>query len=379
MRVRLLGERDADSIAEFIRTAEWDPSATTEAARQMIRDAAEKNPFEPGVAPPRVGVFVGQRLVAYLTSIPASFWNGSQQVPGHWLKGFWVLPDYRNGPIGFLLLKEMLRNVGLAASMPAALVPRQLSVALGMRDLGAVSNYIQPLRMSRILAKLDLSLAALNGLPAAVTAALRAVKLTPIRQSIGALVNSYIAAASCSSALVGRRLRSEWSKSLPEHTVLDDLWSRARGAGTCGGTRSGAYLRWRYPADAASQYSFATVWQDRRLAALVTLAAPQRLDDSRLQGLAIGSVVDLVFDPNIPHALAKALARARRWGRAQGYDALLFTASHHSLRGALRGAGYFRTPGNIHLLVRDKGGQSGLSPDLGQWSVTRGDAWSDHL
>ena len=72
LRVRLLDENDADSIAEFIRAAEWDPAATVDDVRKMLRAAAEDNPFQPGIAPPRVGVFVGQRLAAYLTSIPTN-------------------------------------------------------------------------------------------------------------------------------------------------------------------------------------------------------------------------------------------------------------------------------------------------------------------
>jgi hypothetical protein len=113
--------------------------------------------------------------------------------------------------------------------------------------------------------------------------------------------------------------------------------------------------------------------------ALAVLAPPQRLDDSRLAGLGIGSIVDLVLDPNCRAALPRALQVARRWARTASYDALLFTASHYSLSGPMLRAGYFKTPGNIHMLVRDKGAQSGLSSDLAEWNVTRGDAWSDHL
>jgi hypothetical protein len=151
-----LGEADADSIAEFQRAAAWDPDATPERAREMLRTAAAENPFEPGTGPPTLGGFIGNRLVAYVTSIPTRFWNGSEYAAAHWLKGWWVLEEYRNSPIGFLLLKEMLKQVEVAASLPAALLPRRLSEALGMRDLGAVRDYIEPLRPARILRKLEI-------------------------------------------------------------------------------------------------------------------------------------------------------------------------------------------------------------------------------
>jgi GNAT superfamily N-acetyltransferase len=379
LRVRLLGENDADRIAEFIRAAEWDPSATVDDARKMLRTAAEANPFQPGVAPPRVGVFVGERLAAYLTSIPTSFWNGKEHMPGHWLKGFWVLPEYQNGPVGFLLLKEMLRHVGLAASLPAAPVPRKLSVALGMTDLGAVSNYIQPLRPSRILRNIDFRLAALNGLPPIVSLAVRSVKATPLRQLIGALVYCYVSLLGTASTFSALGLRGEWHKTLPDNAAVENLWERARQTGESSATRSATYLHWRYEQGANGQYSFASVRRGKEIVALAVLAPPQRLDDSRLAGLAIGSIVDLVLDPGCRPALPKVLQVARRWARAARYDALLLTASNQGISAPLLRAGYFKTPGNIHMLLRDKGGKSGLSSELAHWNVTRGDAWSDHL
>ena len=79
-------------------------------------------------------MFVGTRLVAYVTTIPTRFWNGKEFAAAHWLKGYTVLEEYRNGPIAYLLLKEMLKHVGLAASMPATLAPRRLSAALAHDD-----------------------------------------------------------------------------------------------------------------------------------------------------------------------------------------------------------------------------------------------------
>ena len=98
-----------------------------------------------------------------------------------------------------------------------------------------------------------------------------------------------------------------------------------------------------------------------------------------LFSFGIGSVVDLLLDPNCPPALPSLLGVARRWARAANYDALLLTASHLRLRAPLLRSGYVQIPGNIHLMLRDSGGKYGLSTDLNAWMVTRGDAWSDHL
>jgi hypothetical protein len=379
LKVRRLGEEDADAIAEFLRAAGWSPDATPDGARKLLRTAAAENPFEPGKGPPTVGVFVGARLVAYLGSIPTRFWNGREFAAAHWLKGFWVLEEYRNGPIGYLLLKEMLKHVGLAASMPAALVPRQLSAALGMRDLGAVRNYIEPLRPARILRKIDFERLDLEGLPAAVSIAVKLAKIPLLAYAAGALITLGLTALRLASAVAGRGLTTQLGERLPGETTLDSLWARAQRIPGCSATRSGAYLRWRYERGASGQYSFASVWRGDELVGLAVLGHPLRRDDSRIGGVGIGSVVDLVLDPDCPGALQRVLRVARSWARSADYDALLLTASHRALFGPLLRAGYVPTPGNIHVLLRDPGARYGLSTDLGAWMVTRGDAWSDHL
>ena len=375
-----MGETDADSIAEFIRAAAWDRDATAETAREMLRSAAAENPFAPGEAPPTVGVFMGTRLVGYVTTIPTRFWNGREYAAAHWLKGWWVLEEYRNSPIGFLLLKEMLKQVGLVASMPAALLPRRLSEALGMRDLGAVRDYVAPLRPGRILRKLDFErLEHLKGLPVALSLAVRVARIPPCAYAAGALVTLGLTALRLPHAFAGRGLTARLGERLPDEAALDSLWARAQRTLSSSATRSGAYLRWRYERGAHGRYRFATAWRGDDLVGLAVLAPPQRLDDLRIAGLAIGSVVDLVLDPDCPAALSRVLAVARRWGKSANYDVLLLTASRRALKGPLLRAGYIQAPGNIHLLVRDPGAAHGLSPDLGAWMVTRGDAWGDHL
>jgi hypothetical protein len=379
LRARRLGETDADAIAEFMRSAGWNANATPDGVREWLRRSAAQNPFEAGAAPPVVGVFIGPLLVACLTSIPTRFWNGKILAPAHWLKGFWVLEQHRDGLIGYMLLKEMLKHVELAASMPAALVPRRLSVALGMVDLGAVRNYIAPLRVARILRKLDPRLLELNGVPRSASIALKIAKIPPIAFAVQALTSLGLAAARLPTILAVRTLTAQPTEQLPSEKDLDSLWDRARGAGSCCPSRSGAYLRWRYQGGPNDRYSFVSCWRQAELVGLAILQHPERLDDPRLAGLLIGSVVDLVLDPRCPGALPSLLGAARHWAKSLHYDALLLTVSHLALRGPILRGGYIPMTGNIHLMLRDPGGKHGLSPNLDAWMVTRGDAWSDHL
>lgn len=380
LRVRRLGQEDAGSIAEFFRAAGWDPHATPEGAREMLRALAAENPFEPGNEPPTVGVFVGARLTGFVTTIPTRFWNGREYTAGHWLKAYTVLEEFRNGPVAYLLLKEMMKHVGLAASMPVPLGARQLSTALGMLDLGAVRDYITPLRPARILRKLDINrFQHLNALPSAISVAVKVAKIPPFAHALGAVITGCLTALRLPSIVSARQMTTQLKEQLPCEAALDNLWARARRAKGHSATRSGAYLRWRYERGAQGHYCFASAWHGEDLVGLAVLAHPKRPDDSRIAGLGIGSVVDLVLDPDYPAALAGVLGVARGWARSASYDALLLTASHGALRGPLLRAGYLPISGNIHLLLRDPRGRFGFSTDLDSWMVTRGDAWGDHV
>lgn len=379
LKARRLGATDADAIAEFMRAAGWEANATPESVRGWLRTAAAQNPFEPGADSPVVGVFIGARLVACLTSIPTRFWNGKELVAAHWLKGFWVLDEYRDGLIGYLLLKEMLKNVGVAASMPAGLAARQLSVALGMADMGSVRNYIEPLRIARILRRLDSRLLKLNGVSEAALVILKLARIPPVAYAAQTLITLFFKTLRLPGAVTARHLTTQLGDRLPSESALDSLWVRAQRAPACRATRSGAYLRWRYERSGSSRYWFASSWRATELVALAVLQHPERLDDDRLAGLGVGSVVDLVLDPDCAGALSSVLGAARRWARSANYDALLLTMSYRALRTPLLGAGYVPMPGNIHLMFRDPGGRDGLSRSLDAWILTRGDAWSDHL
>ena len=71
------------------------------------------------------------------------------------MKGFMVLPEHRNGPIGYLVLKEAVRRLGIAAVLTVADPSRRLFEAMGFRNLGMLSNQILPLRPARIAASID--------------------------------------------------------------------------------------------------------------------------------------------------------------------------------------------------------------------------------
>lgn len=345
----------------------------------MLRTAAIENPFDPGKDPPTLGAFLGDSLVGFVTTIPTQFWNGEKYTAAHWLKALCVLPEHRNGPIALLLLRGILKHVDLAASLTASPIARQLSVALGMLDLGAVRDYVEPLRPIRILRKLDLRRFEHLSLPRGASTVIKVARIAPFAYPIGALISLGFTVLRVPNVFAGRSLTTQLGTELPAATAIDNLWACANCSEICSPARSSAYLRWRYERSGEGHYCFASAWRGNDIVGLAVLAPPRRAEDSRIAGLGIGSVVDLLLDPNCPAALPSLLGVARRWARDANYDALLLTASLLRLRGPLFGSGYVQIPGNIHLMLRDSGGKHGVNTDLDAWMVTRGDAWSDHV
>ena len=56
--------------------------------------------------------------------------------PAYWLIGFMVHPEHRNGPIGFLLLKQAVRDLEITLSLTVQQTTIRLLTAVGFRELG---------------------------------------------------------------------------------------------------------------------------------------------------------------------------------------------------------------------------------------------------
>src|SRR5688572_14507449 len=109
-RVRVAEDGDAPAVAGFFREV-WDPAATADSVLRGRAESAATNPVEPGLAPPSILALQGERVIGFVGSLPARFWNGGEELPGYWIKGLMVLPEFQGGPIGFLVLREAARRI----------------------------------------------------------------------------------------------------------------------------------------------------------------------------------------------------------------------------------------------------------------------------
>lgn len=367
-------EKHAGALAEFFRQV-WDPGATAETVRRARAAAAAVNPLGAGEDVPTFAFLSEGRALGYVTTIPAPLWSGGTEHRAHWVKGLWVLPEHRNGPIGFLLLKEAVRHLGCAMAMVVAPAPRRLFGALGFRDLGALPNHLRILRPTRVLRRLELEKLGMERIPGWAPTALRLAQRSGVASAAGA--GAALALRLWSRARgrsVGFALDSPAELDAAE---VDRLWQRARDALPAVSIRDGRTLRWRYGGRAEKPYTFVAARRASELAAVAVVRHPRAEGDERLAGLRVAVLSEVIFPPGQPRAGLAAIAGAERAARDLGADALLCSASHPALAALLPRRAFLRLPGNVHFMARDDAGACALPQTLEEWWLTRGDSDAD--
>lgn len=366
----------AEALAAFFRVA-WDPGATAEKVRAAQAKLEASNPFAPGARFPRFLFLSDGDALGHIGTIPTRYWNGEVEHPAHWYKGFMVHPGHRNGPIGYLVLKEAVRHLGLSGALVVADAARKLFKALGFIDTGAIANYLLVLRPARVLRALDVEAVGLHGMAPWVPAAVRSAQRFGLASVAGVAATAGLALWRSAWSTGTRGFYCHEGFDATSREDIDDLWRRARTGIGGAAVRNGAYVSWRY--DSGLPYEVAWVRRRERLLGLAVVRKPRAGGeaDRRLRGIKVATLSDILFPPEHAQAGLATLAAAERIARRAGADALLCSASHRALTRLLPRRGYVRIPGNVHFLLRDPGNAHALPVGLDEWWLTRGDASSD--
>ena len=364
----------APALAEFYRVT-WNATATGESVSAARAAAARANVAEAGAMPPVFVVLEGERVIGHVATLPLRLWDGEEERGAYWLKGLSVLPEYRNGPVGFGVLKEAARQLPWSAGFVVAEPARRLFGALGYTDLGAVPNYVRVLDPAAVLRKVDVARLAGGSIPRALDV-VAALARRPVPAAVaGALLGGALRMVAVTARLGSVAHRTAVDVPLPEAEDLDALWREARPSIRAGAVRDFTCLSRRY---ASSDYAFATVESSGRIRGLAIVKRPRPVGDPRLAGVGMATLSDLLVMPDDRAALHATLGAAERLARRLGAEALLCTASDPRLARALRRQAYLRLHGNVHLLVRDRSDRATMRPStLADWWVMRGDAESD--
>ncbi|HEY6854094.1 MAG TPA: hypothetical protein VI139_07600, partial [Gemmatimonadales bacterium] len=315
IRATLATDEHAGAIAAFYRES-WSQHATAATVLAHRRQAAAENVADPGVAPPTALVLDGDRVIAYCGSIPQLLWDGIAERPAYWTKGLMVLPEFRNGPIGFLVCKQLTAQLPRAVGLVVAPAARRLFKAAGYADLGAVANHVRLLRPGAVARQIDVGGLGLD-LPRWLTAMVQSAQRTGVAGLAGA-------AAGVASNLAARALRrtrgiaASWTAAAPSAAELDAVWQSARGALAAGPVRDGRYLRSRFAAPTGAEhgrYVFCGAYEGARLAGVAVVRQPRTGGDPRLRNVRVATLSDIVFPPartDVAFALLGCVEHAAR-------------------------------------------------------------------
>lgn len=374
IRVVRAGDDHAAHLAAFYRDV-WDPGATAEGVLAARGAQAAANHGEPGVAPPTFVVLSGERVIGHVGTLALRLWDGEREQVAYWLKGLMVLPEFRNGPVGYLVLKEAARQLPCSAALLVAPAARRLMGALGYREVGAMTDHARVLRPARLLAALDPDAAWLAprlGRLRPLVHAARASRVGRFAAGAAGILLRLATAAARLPALATTVQVDAW----PDDDELDTLWRAARADIGAAAVRDAAGLGARFRGDPS--YHVVTARRSGRLAGVAIVRGPRGVGDPRLAGVSVATIADILFAPQ-DRAVGLALTGgAERVARACRADVLLCGATHPALAGVLARQAYLRLPGTIHLLVRDaRADRSVWTPDVARWWLTRGDGGAD--
>ena len=371
IRATLATDEHADAIAAFYRES-WSQDATAASVLANRRLAAAQNVAEPGEPPPTALVLDGGRVIGYCGSIPMRLWDGVVEHPAYWTKGLMVLPEFRQGPIGFHVFKELAAHLPRALGLLVAPAARRLFTAVGYSDLGAIGNFVRLLRPAAVARQLDVGALGL-ALPRWLTAAVRVAQRTGIAGLAGAGAGVALDLAAAAMRRGARGLTTSWSVDAPSEAELDAVWLSARGGLKASTVRDGRYLRSRF----AAPYVFCSARDAAQLRGVAVVRRPSASSDPRLRNVRVATLSDIVFPLERVDVGLALLAAATQAARAAGADAILCSASHPALARLLRRQAYVPLPGNVHVLLHDRTNATRWPRDLSAWWLARGDGEAD--
>jgi GNAT superfamily N-acetyltransferase len=367
--VVVASEAHVGPFAEFLRQV-WDPAATADSILAGWAAAGTANPITPGSPSPTFLFLSRGRVLGHLATVPAPIWHKDHTRPAYWVKGLMVLPEARNGPVGFALLKEAVRHLPIALSAVVVAPARRLLAAVGFRDLGAIPNFVAPLEATEILRRLDPEVLKVSG---AMARALHVVRTPAAAALVGAALGVGLATW---RLLAARGHRSSETVGLDEISNADlaALWGACRNAAAAVPVRDPAYLRRRYGLPART-YATVVVRDGSATAALAIVRRPAELGHARLCGIRVAVLSEVLYPPANPGMGLAAVSAALTEARGFGTHAVLCSASHPGLRSLLTRAGFIRAGANVHFMARAEEGNP--LPGLTGWWLTRGDSGMD--
>lgn len=375
-RVCLYGEHLAPAFHEFCRII-WPGTSREGVSPQAIPDS-RPDTGEP--SPPDAPTFVflkDEKVIGHVTTIPVQLSISSGVKAAHWIVGFMVLPEYRSGLVGPLLIKEVNRVLDCAMSLHVE--PPVLRILTGLKWVhkGVLPQYLRVMNARGVLANIQPSTVE------AVSAGGRSSFLRPYLKS------RFVRVIGSAGLALGQRLWWEMNclarpkpirADLQWEEAFDDsythLWQSVAGQLGAALVRDRAALESRYGRKIEG-YRLLTCRRSEKLHGYCIVKLKQFTNDRRMGDMKLGTIVDCLYDTREPSVLYGLVAHVAQWARQEGVDALLCTASLKSIGQGLLRNGFFRIPGNLNFAYHSRSPLELKEISLDNWHLMRGDSDAD--
>jgi GNAT superfamily N-acetyltransferase len=325
---------------------------------------------------PRFLVLRGRQIVGHLAASPVRVRSGSDVAPAHWVVGFMVLPEYRNGLVGPLLIKKANETLDLAMTLHVEESALRVFKGLGWTHAGVVPQYARVLNGGRLMKSLRLERLGFLYRWAGPVGGLATARLP--REVLG--VGLSAACGLMASRGVFRGLVTG-DREVREESAFDDgydrLWERVGGKFDALVVRDREYLTRRYDLR-PDGYRLLACRRGTELVGYCVVRVKQFDGDPRMGSARVGTLVDCLFDPaDRGRGLAALIGAATRLCRKERADVMFCTASHRVLRRHLVENGFVRVPGSLQFAYRDSRAVLRGRESMTAWHIMRGDSDGD--
>jgi hypothetical protein len=321
----------------------------------------------------------GEDVIGHIATLPVRLQLPSGSLTAHWVVGFMVLREYRNGPIGPLLIKKVNETLDCALTLHVEEAPLKIFKGLGWKHVGVIPQYILIRRPDAFLKNVRLDqLTRLKNTGGTVSAWLSAMLARrPVRAAIAFVFLIALSGFSLAVALLKPALGSgEVTEESGFDEQYDLLWKKVGHKYDALVVRDRIYLELRY-GRRMKHYRLLAYRQKGELSGYCIVKIKQFADDTRIGSMRVGTIVDSLFDPADLHGLQSLLTAAVRLCKEERTDAVFCTASYAPLQRLLKVNGFVPLSGNLNFAYFDKMNRANSDFSLSSWHLMRGDSDAD--
>jgi len=326
--------------------------------------------------PPTFLFLKDEAVIGHITSLPVRLSTPSAITQAHWVVGFMVLPEHRNGLVGPYLIKKVNQTLDLAMSLHVEEPVLKILKGLGWYHVGVIPQYVHVLNGYRLVRNIRAQQMSFfnqhGGFWGRGLQFLASKRLAQITMGLLAqlAVRSWLLATT-SARRSGRALYVA-----EEHefdSSYDSFWDRVGMKFEALVVRDRAYLQARY-GRTLKHYKLLACREKDELRGFFILKIRQFQDDPRMGWLRIATIIDCLFDPSHPQSLQALLSASFKRLTGEGVDVIFCTASHRAVQELLVKNAFIKMPGNLNFAYHDRTGSINKHVSLRAWHLMRGDS-----